>query len=437
MSLDLLQEFGNPPHGDLQNPWNAYGSSTSQGPELIDEDEFGEFEKPEVSEKPEEPQNHDGTPKAPPSRVEEHQDLLSIDTKSAPPPPSPSFQELNAPLKLEIPAGSSHTSPTDVKPKDDTPITAWPSYRRDRAKSLGKPLPFSPYTDDDEWGDFEGEPQAQRGVMYQAENPNPVTRDSPKGKAMQSNYLLDLMDSIGTNLPPTTGPPNRATALTTEPAAPSNIPPPSVLLSLITGIFQSLSAEIRDIVSSTSTALMNRESLANDVVLSGLTNKIAMINGSTRVLAGRKLRWKRDTHLAQSMRIGPANAGKTGGMKLTGIDRTEARREDQEAAEVVRLWTQQVGGIKSQIARINAQQSEVNFVLPEVSENLPIRTAKTGEGALTAPKFCFLCGLKRDERVARLDVSVEDSFGEWWVDHWGHVDCIRFWEEHKDSLKQR
>ncbi|KAL8860216.1 MAG: hypothetical protein Q9198_010588 [Flavoplaca austrocitrina] len=135
------------------------------------------------------------------------------------------------------------------------------------------------------------------------------------------------------------------------------------------------------------------------------------------------------------MSIGPANAGKAGGMKLTGVDRNEARREDQEAAEVVKLWQQQAGGIKSQIAKVNAQQSEVKFAIPEYSDNMPIRVAKLGEGGLTAPKCCFLCGLKRDERVARLDVSVEDSFREWWTDHWGHTDCIRFWEEHKDSLK--
>ncbi|KAL8720621.1 MAG: hypothetical protein Q9225_002557 [Loekoesia sp. 1 TL-2023] len=437
MSLDLLQEFGNPSDGDLQDPLDAYGSNISQGPRLIDEDEFGDFEQPEVSERPEEPQNHDDRPKAPSTRAEEHQDLLLIDTKSALPPPSPSFQQLNAPLKLEIPTGNSHTSPTDVKPKDDTPITAWPSYGRDRAKSMGKSLPFSPYTDDDEWGDFERELQAPLAVTDEAENPKPVMRDLPKQKAMQSNSILDLMNSIGIYSPPTIESPNRAKALTTEPAAPSNIPPPSVLLSLITSIFQSLSAEIRDIVLSTSTALMNSGSSPNDVVLLSLENKIAMIRGSTRVLAGRKLRWKRDTHLAQNMRIGPANVGKAGGMKLTGVDRTETRREGLEAAEVVRLWKQQVGSIKSHIARINAQQSEIEFVLPEISENTPIRTAKPGEGALTALKCCFLCGLKRDERVARLDVSIEDNFGEWWVDHWGHVDCIRFWEEHKDSLKQR
>lgn len=68
----------------------------------------------------------------------------------------------------------------------------------------------------------------------------------------------------------------------------------------------------------------------------------------------------------------------------------------------------------------------MKLVLPELSETMPLRTAKPGEGGISAPKCCFLCGLKRDERVARLDVNTEDSFGEWWVDHWGHVTASDF-----------
>ncbi|KAJ3502922.1 hypothetical protein NM208_g16619 [Fusarium decemcellulare] len=30
----------------------------------------------------------------------------------------------------------------------------------------------------------------------------------------------------------------------------------------------------------------------------------------------------------------------------------------------------------------------------------------------TAPKACIICGLKREERVAKVDYEVEDSFGE-------------------------
>ncbi|KAL8903767.1 MAG: hypothetical protein Q9207_003727, partial [Kuettlingeria erythrocarpa] len=268
---------------------------------------------------------------------------------------------------------------------------------------------MSPFADD-EWGDFEKEAHEGHSPAETAGDEAPKNID-PLGEAVErTGSLLDLTDV-----------PQKQSL---EPAAPSNIPPPSVLLSVIVNNLHTLSTGMHDIVSATSVALMSSENPDSDAVLENLTAQLAIIKASARVTSGRKLRWKRDKVLAQSMSIGPANAGRSGGMKLIGINRTETRREDQEAAEVVRLWKQQVGSLKSFLARINVQQSEVDFVLPDISENVPIRTAKAGEGAVTATKCCFLCGLKRDERVARLDVNVEDSFSEWWVDHWGHVDCI-------------
>jgi len=41
--------------------------------------------------------------------------------------------------------------------------------------------------------------------------------------------------------------------------------------------------------------------------------------------------------------------------------------------------------------------------------------------------------LKRDERVARVEFGVEDSFGEWWVEHWGHRTCRNFWAAQKSG----
>ena len=63
-------------------------------------------------------------------------------------------------------------------------------------------------------------------------------------------------------------------------------------------------------------------------------------------------------------------------------------------------------------------------------------TVKT-EGTLTAPKACVICGLKREERIPKVDFQVEDSFGEWWVEHWGHRACRNFCHEHESKLKQR
>lgn len=153
-------------------------------------------------------------------------------------------------------------------------------------------------------------------------------------------------------------------------------------------------------------------------------------------MAGRKLRWKRDNILSQSMKIGTAS-GKTSGMKLAGVDKAETRREDQEAAEALRAWKQQVGPLRSTISMISTHLPGSGFSLPDIAEAMPIRVVKPSEGAVTAPKCCFLCGIKRDERVAKVDVDVEDSFGEWWREYWGHIDCVAFWENHKTSLRQR
>ncbi|KAL8833920.1 MAG: hypothetical protein Q9170_004024 [Blastenia crenularia] len=438
MSLDLLQAFGNPTHEGSVNSSDTRRSHSVNDVGLVDEDDFGDFEQPESSEERDEPHDQGiGRLSISPKAIGQQKGLL-IDSTTSPPPPSPSFQELNAPLKLAIPIEKESKTSPNTKPDEPTPVTAWPSYGRDRAKSMGKHFPLYSYKDDeDDWGDFEQEPQSEAVDVPKAKNTGPVAQEPLKEKAVQSNSLLDLVDSLDGKSSSTVSSPYRAECMTMQPAAPSNIPPPSVLLSLVMNIFRSIPIEIRDIVNSTSTALMNSQSSTNDSALESLNSKVTVIKASTRIIAGRKLRWKRDTYLAQSMSIGPANAGKASGMKLTGVDRTETRKEDQEAAETVMLWKQQVGGLKSHIARINAQQSDIEIVLPGISGNIPIRTAKTGEGALSALKSCFLCGLKRDERVSGLDANVEDSFGEWWTDHWGHVDCIQFWQEYKDKLKQR
>ncbi|KAL8704202.1 MAG: hypothetical protein Q9201_002620 [Fulgogasparrea decipioides] len=435
MSLDLLQAFGDSSQGAPVNPW---AGSNNDNTGSLEEDDFGEFEQPNLTNLPDHLHEQTSEHTAPPLAADDCSDGQLIDIGLAKLPPSPSFQELNAHLKLFIPPDTGHDNSTNTKREQPSPITAWPSYSRNRAKSFRKPFPLSPYADDDDvdWGDFEEESVDKHVTIEEVKSQSTVVRFPAEEKAEHGNSLLDLTDSQGIPTTPTTAAPNPANLSPTGPP-PSNIPPPSILLSIVSSICQSLPAEIRDISSSMGTATLNNGSALDSVYLQSLACTQAIVNASARILAGRKPRWKRDTHLAQNMRIGTANGGKASGMKLTGIDRTETRREEQEAAEVVRLWKQQLGGLKSHVARINAQQSEIQLSLPELSENLPIRIAKAGEGGISAPRCCFLCGLKRDERVAKLDANVEDSFGEWWVDHWGHVDCIRFWEEHKDSLKHR
>ena len=448
MSLDLLQEFGDPSHDDYINPWASSSSRHVTNNESAEEDDFGDFAQPGTSYELEKDPAYDSPHSTYPLTLPQNHGGLLIDTETAKQSPSPSFQELNAPLKLAIPSDVSKGTVMDSKPEESTPVTAWPSFGRNRAKSFGKPLPFSPYTeDDDEWGDFQEESQTETVRHGPSVEMTRTAHLATNEENKQDTFLLHFKDSLETktNLCAPAAPaaavtasiPPKASKKSTAGPSPSNIPPPSVLLSIVATILEGLPDEIRDIVSSMVPSLMNDSFSTNELPSEALQNKLAVTTASARILAGRKLRWKRDTHLTQRMSIGPANAGKAGGMKLTGVDRTESRREDQEATEVVRLWEQQLGVLKSQIGKITGRQSELKLALPEYSDNMPIRVAKLSDGGLAAPKCCFLCGLKRDERVAMLDVDVEDSFGEWWVDHWGHVDCIRFWEEHRDSLKQR
>ena len=216
---------------------------------------------------------------------------------------------------------------------------------------------------------------------------------------------------------------------------PSNVPPPSVLLPLVTTLFQSMSMNVRKSATFQPASSDPYEPLDQSPIQS-IQEVISDARAGARVLAGRKLRWKRDNILSQSMKIGPAS-GKSSGMKLAGVDKAETRREDQEAAEALRAWKRQVGVLRSTISTINAHLPGGGLSMPEISEVMPIRVSKASEGAVTAPKCCFLCGIKRDERIAKVDVDVEDSFGEWWREHWGHVDCVAFWSNHKASLRQR
>lgn len=128
-------------------------------------------------------------------------------------------------------------------------------------------------------------------------------------------------------------------------------------------------------------------------------------------------------------------------MKLAGVDKSEAAREEQEVLDAVRLWRGQVGKLRSAVAAANATTPDGEGRLPnvpDIAEQMPVKTLKATEGGMTAPHACALCGLKREERVGKVDVEVNDSFGEFWVDGMNmHLLCRNFWEEHKAKLKSR
>ena len=449
MSSDLLREFGSPG----VNPWLAGASQSSANHASLDEDDFGDFEDPVNVE---DVTNAQSSPLPPNfithsmSSEENGVQPLSADAECMPPYIQSSITEVeDAPSndddwgdfaqqsvifdadvevagqkkeaerilgeqrRLEkrdnvqlhpattteaVTATSPVPSASDGRPSLKS-LEAPPKPSKDAAKYRVKGKKATelekPTMDDEPWIDFETVEAAEPGV-----------------KLSSVPYLRNLKAVEASSL----GPP------------PSNIPPPSILLPIIAAVFGSLSTELKSIQSD--------QPLNQPSTVAQIGAFLSNLRAAARILAGRKLRWKRDQFLSQSMKIGPA--GKTGGMKLAGVDKAESRREDQEAAEALEVWKQQAGTLRSTIATLNGQLLEsTRFKIPDIAENMPIRQGKPSEGVVTAPKCCFLCGIKRDERVAKVDIDVEDSFGEWWVEHWGHVECVTFWENHKDFLRQR
>ncbi|RJE18229.1 hypothetical protein PHISCL_09435 [Aspergillus sclerotialis] len=203
---------------------------------------------------------------------------------------------------------------------------------------------------------------------------------------------------------------------------PTNIPPPSVLLQMFPQLFEQLRQE----------ATTAKKDLQQNGILEHTAVQIFYtIKTAARIIAGRTLRWKRDSILSQSMKIGPARSGKQGGMKLNTVNKNENIKEQQEALDILGIWRDRTALFNSVL------QASGKRPIPVIAENTRVMTATADQGALKAPHPCALCGLKRDERLPKVDERVEDSFGEWWVDHWGHTDCKHFWETNMRLLGQR
>lgn len=334
-------------------------------------------------------------------------------------PKSPSFQQRNPfeQLAIKTPTTATPEMFDDVLKRQDSPVTAWPTY-----ESKSKALKSTPYMDspaiqepeDDDWGDFADLP------------PDPPSAIPTAGIEADA-WAWDSVD-------------NAKSVKSTEhnTAPPTNIPPPSVLMGLFPQLLNLLQSGLFKPVSTHDPSIKNRI-LSDPTAINFLRSYLAIVAVCAHVIAGRKLRWKRDTILAQAMKIGPSAAGGKGGMKLTGVDKAEITREEREAADVIRIWQEQVGRLRTTIviANANLPNKGEHLVVPEISANMAVKTATMAEGGLAAPKSCVLCGLKREERVAKVDVTVEDSFGEWWIEHWGHRGCRNFWEEHEGKMRGR
>lgn len=195
---------------------------------------------------------------------------------------------------------------------------------------------------------------------------------------------------------------------------PNNVPPPVILLGVLPQIFQQLKKE--SVVKSTDTPKLISQSY----------------QAAAYVIAGRTLRWKRDTILSQSMKIGPASASrKGGGMKLAAVDKSESLKEEREVGEAVHTWQQLAHSFQRAL-----RESGTTVGPMTLSSKLKIKTLK-GPSTITSTHACALCGLKRDERLAEAAFDVEDSFGEFWVEQWGHRDCRDFWQRYKNLLQTR
>lgn len=440
-SQDLWKEFGSSGHDLLQNPWGETQDGKLHLEGIQTEDEFGDFEsaEPQVTHTIPSTTFNDpwkyARPGCPSTNPRVHQSS-SVEPRE---PSSHSLIDDTHPWMNE-PSGnaSSKTRSEQVSPISlasthfGSQGTEWTEVRdfKHRLASISD--------EGDEWGDFvdNSSPLDLESTGANRKDVTATTKDNFLASNILSDSLPTLKATMNNAPSPTITVPKRGAATLALEPPPSNVPPPSILLLMIGETFQSLPLEIKDMITRTGSSKETQNQLDQESV-GEINHRLSTARAAARIIAGRKLRWRRDRHLSQNMKIGPANAGRPNGMKLTKIDTMENRREDGEAEEVARTWKKHIGTLRAAIATANSRQPDLSLALPEIFETMPVRTAKPSEGALVAPKICFLCGLKREERIAKVDVKVEDSFGEWWIDHWGHVDCKTFWEGHKDSLSQR
>ncbi|KAF7563837.1 hypothetical protein G7046_g310 [Stylonectria norvegica] len=400
-----------------------------------DDDDFGDFEtvtpaaplsKPPTVKAPQPPASldllslvdlpqssvHQPIGKQPPSQLLGALTFGHTTTNYPQAPRSPSFQDRNPFPDLAITTPTATHSKEEGKPKSDSPETAWPTLDevvRPGAKSaVQKTQEIAPRTNgaEDDWAAWESSP-----VNTSNEADVEPTKTS-------EGWGWHAVDNVKTSEP----------SIHEDTPPPMNVPPPSIILSIFPDLLNAGNSFFKPV--SGQNASIKQRILSDPKATEFLQGYILLGVTAARVMAGRKQRWHRDKILAKSMSISAAGSK---GMKLAGVDKTQSIREDREAADVVAAWKQQVGRLRSAVAAANAAGKDM-LKVPELDDNMHVQTAKM---VPTAAKACIICGLKRDERVAKVDHQVEDSFGEWWTEHWGHKACKNFWVEHEQALRQR
>lgn len=381
---------------------------------------------------------------------EDSQSKFVTPAPSAPPPPpapaggSSALIDLLGDLDLSRPAPTTSSQKSnefeDAKPKPratarKSPVGAFGTASKSKP-SKPAPAPTAiPQAADDSWDTFDD---------WEASIPAPATKrpEATKGAPTSTSsapapILSPVIDEVSPGEQP-----------------PTNVPPPGVLLSLFPSFFVDAQEKLFKPMAA-QTLPMRNKLLAEPGTIVYLQGYLMLASVAAHIIAGRKLRWKRDQLLSQGMRIGPASSRATSGMKLTGIDKGENRKEEREASDVVRAWKDQVGRLRHVISGVNQIKAGTLGPAPDLQETMPVRTLKQSEGGVPARQQCMMCGLKRDERVTAADMTVEDSFGEWWIEqvnmHRGtsspqpfkttrliaFAGCRNFWNEHKDKLRQR
>lgn len=275
------------------------------------------------------------------------------------------------------------------------------------------------------WDDFES-------VTAQPISPSLPAKTIQTSSALQARNETETLIALPTELlgsllipPPSI-----------TPTVPTNIPPPSLLLTLFPDLIRAITTTLLQPLSTLNQA-QKQQYLRSVPAHNFLKVYLIALHVLAHTIAGRKSRWKRDKFLAQSMRIGPSVSGRSGGMKLAGLDSNEQRREEAEVEDVLKVYREQIGRLKSAVA-VSIAEEEGPTTVPELASVMPVRIAKGAEGGVVSTIACAFCGLKREERVAKVDVNIEDSFGEWWVEGTNmHLGCLNFWEAHKERLRGR
>ncbi|KAF2680277.1 hypothetical protein K458DRAFT_407312 [Lentithecium fluviatile CBS 122367] len=367
----------------------------------LDDDDFGDFEGTDSP----------STAAAAPTALGGAADLLGdLSLSSKPTPPTASAKKFTS---------SGHKASTSFSGKK-SPVSGFGSVTRVTQSKAGASTPTA--KQEDSWDTFDD---------WEASIPSQAPKKAPSKPKQQSISVGPKSTTSPPILSPTIDDPQPGEL------PPTNVPPPAVLLTLFPPLFAEAQNKLFKPMAA-QTLPMRNKLLSEPATIVFLQGYLMLASVAAQIIAGRKLRWKRDQHLSQGMRIGPASSRATSGMKLSTIDKSENLKEEREASDVVRAWKDQIGRLRHVVSAANQIKAGTLGAVPDIQESMPVKVLKQEEGGVPAPQPCMLCGLRRDERLGAADQSVQDSFGEWWIEQVNmHRGCRNFWNEHKVKLRSR